>query len=305
MVGKRLPSSPTAVTVGAADRTRFRTTAKVPEDARRAGVLVRQSRVVPEETAIALSYGGSTHAVMMATPADLEDFAIGFSLTEGIITDPDQIETVEVVAEDNGIDLQISLRDEQNEALRLRRRHMAGPVGCGLCGIESIEQAVRATSDVSGSSLRLSDEDVVQAVGLLNGQQPLHIETRAVHGAAFYVPGQGLIAVREDVGRHNALDKLTGAAARAGFKGTQGAVVVTSRVSVEMVQKAAIAGSPVIIAISAPTALAIRTAEEAGMTLIALVRGDEFEIFTHPERIERDEEERAPFSTRASRTDSF
>jgi FdhD protein len=164
---------------------------------------------------------------------------------------------------------------------------------------------VRATSDVSGSSLRLSDEDVVQAVGLLNGQQPLHIETRAVHGAAFYVPGQGLIAVREDVGRHNALDKLTGAAARAGFKGTQGAVVVTSRVSVEMVQKAAIAGSPVIIAISAPTALAIRTAEEAGMTLIALVRGDEFEIFTHPERIERDEEERAPFSTRASRTDSF
>jgi FdhD protein len=126
----------------------------------------------------------------------------------------------------------------------------------------------------------------VQAVGLLNGQQPLHIETRAVHGAAFYVPGRGLIAVREDVGRHNALDKLTGAAARAGFKGAEGAVVVTSRVSVEMVQKTAIAGSPVIIAISAPTALAIRTAEAAGMTLIALVRGDEFEIFTHPERIE-------------------
>ncbi|ASY58368.1 MULTISPECIES: formate dehydrogenase accessory sulfurtransferase FdhD [Sinorhizobium] len=304
MAGKRRPP-PIAATVGAAERSRFTTTAKVPEVARRAGVLVSQSRLVPEETAIALTYGGSTHAVMMATPADLEDFAVGFSLTEGIITDPDQIDDVEVIAEDKGIDLQIRLRDEQNEALRLRRRHMAGPVGCGLCGIESIEQAVRTTPDVSGSSLRLSDEDVVRAVGMLNGQQPLHLETRAVHGAAFYVPGRGLIAVREDVGRHNALDKLTGAAALAGFRGDQGAVVVTSRVSVEMVQKTAITGSPVIIAISAPTALAIRTAEQAGMTLIALVRGDEFEIFTHPERLERDEEERAPFSPRASRSEPF
>ncbi|TCN32021.1 formate dehydrogenase accessory sulfurtransferase FdhD [Sinorhizobium americanum] len=305
MAGKRRPPSPAAVTVGAAERSRFSTTAKVPEEARRAGVLVSQSRHVPEETPIALTYGGSTHAVMMATPADLADFAVGFSLTEGIITDPDQVEDVEVIAEDNGIDLQIRLRDEQNDALRLRRRHMAGPVGCGLCGIESIEQAVRTTPDVSGSSLRLSDEDVVRAVAMLNGQQPLHLKTRAVHGAAFYVPGRGLIAVREDVGRHNALDKLTGATARAGFKGAQGAVVVTSRVSVEMVQKTAITGSPVIIAISAPTALAIRTAEEAGMTLIALVRGNEFEIFTHAERIERDEEERAPFSPRVCRSEPF
>jgi FdhD protein len=295
MADKRLSFSP-AVRIRAADMTRFRTTANVPEKARRAGAMVAQSRVVPEETPIALTYGGSTHAVMMATPADLEDFAVGFSLTEGIITDPEQIEAIEVVPEEKGIDLQITLKDELNEALRLRRRHMAGPVGCGLCGIESIEQAVRQTPDVSASPLRLSDEEVVQAIGRLNGQQPLHIETRAVHGAAFYVPGRGLIAVREDVGRHNALDKLTGAAARAGFKGSQGAVVVTSRISVEMVQKTAITGSPVIIAISAPTALAIRTAEEAGMTLIALVRGDEFEIFTHAERIERDDENHARFS---------
>ncbi|WP_085025695.1 formate dehydrogenase accessory sulfurtransferase FdhD [Ensifer aridi] len=298
MADKRVSSSPAVVTVRAADMSRFRTTMKVPEAARRAGAMVTQSRLVPEEMPIALTYGGSTHAVMMATPADLEDFAVGFSLTEGIITGPEQIEAVEIVAEEKGIDLQITLVDEQNEALRLRRRHMAGPVGCGLCGIESIEQAVRQTPDVSGSPLRLSEQDVVDAVGLLDGRQPLHIATRAVHGAAFYVPGRGLTAVREDVGRHNALDKLTGAAARAGFKGTQGAVVVTSRVSVEMVQKTAIAGSPVIIAISAPTALAIRTAEEAGMTLIALVRGDEFEIFTHAERIGRDEEERTPFSAR-------
>ena len=221
---------------------------------------------------------------MMATPADLEDFAVGFSLTEGIITDPSEIEAIEPIVEDKGIDVQIRLADAQNDALVARRRHMAGPVGCGLCGIESIEQAVRETPSVRASQLTLSEDEVAEAVRLLNGQQPLHMETRAVHGAGFYVPGTGLIAVREDVGRHNALDKLAGAAARAGYRGAVGAVVVTSRVSVEMVQKTAIVGSPFIIAISAPTALAIRTAEQAGMTLIALVRGDEFENFTGAER---------------------
>ena len=261
------------------------TTALVPELVRRNGRLADGSRIVPEETAIAFSYGGSTHAVMMATPADLEDFAVGFSLTEGIISDPSEIEAIEPVVEDKGIDLQIRLADAQNDALVARRRHMAGPVGCGLCGIESIEQAVRETPSVRASQLTLSEDEVAEAVRLLNGQQPLHMETRAVHGAGFYVPGTGLIAVREDVGRHNALDKLAGAAARAGYRGAAGAVVVTSRVSVEMVQKTAIVGSPFIIAISAPTALAIRTAEQAGMTLIALVRGDEFEIFTGAERV--------------------
>ena len=263
----------------------FPTHTKVAETARRSGRLGDGERFVPEETPVAFSYAGSTHAVMMATPADLEDFATGFSLTEGVITDLAEIETIEVVAEDKGIDLQIRLADAQNDALTARRRHMAGPVGCGLCGIESIEQAVRVTPSVRSSSLALSEEEVVEAVRLLNGQQPLHMVTRAVHGAGFYVPGQGLIAVREDVGRHNALDKLVGAARRAGHAGSAGAVVVTSRVSVEMVQKTAIIGSPFIIAISAPTALAIRTAEEAGMTLIALVRGEEFEIFTGAERI--------------------
>ncbi|MGX5722790.1 formate dehydrogenase accessory sulfurtransferase FdhD [Shinella zoogloeoides] len=266
----------------------FATTTKVSETARRSGRLTAGERIVPEETPVAFSYAGSTHAVMMATPADLEDFAVGFSLTEGIIADPAEIETVEAVAEDKGIDLQIRLADAQNDALTARRRHMAGPVGCGLCGIESIEQAVRVTPSVSSSSLTLSEEDVVEAVRLLNGQQPLHMVTRAVHGAGFYVPGKGLVAVREDVGRHNALDKLVGAARRAGHAGAAGAVVVTSRVSVEMVQKTAVIGSPFIIAISAPTALAIRTAQEAGMTLIALVRGDEFEIFTGAERVVAD-----------------
>ncbi|CAK7258330.1 MULTISPECIES: formate dehydrogenase accessory sulfurtransferase FdhD [unclassified Shinella] len=263
----------------------FSTTTKVAEIARRNGRLAEGERFVPEETPVAFSYAGSTHAVMMATPADLEDFAVGFSLTEGIITDPGEIETIEVLAEDKGIDVQIRLADAQNDALTARRRHMAGPVGCGLCGIESIEQAVRVTPSVRASSLTLSEDAVVEAVRLLNGRQTLHMVTRAVHGAGFYVPGDGLIAVREDVGRHNALDKLVGAARRAGHAGSTGAVVVTSRVSVEMVQKTAIIGSPFIIAISAPTALAIRTAEEAGMTLIALVRGEEFEIFTGAERI--------------------
>lgn len=263
----------------------FSTTTKVAEIARCNGRLPEGERFVPEETPVAFSYAGSTHAVMMATPADLEDFAVGFSLTEGIITDPGEIETIEVLAEDKGIDVQVRLADAQNDALTARRRHMAGPVGCGLCGIESIEQAVRVTPSVRASSLTLSEDAVVEAVRLLNGQQPLHMVTRAVHGAGFYVPGEGLIAVREDVGRHNALDKLVGAARRAGHAGSAGAVVVTSRVSVEMVQKTAIIGSPFIIAISAPTALAIRTAEEAGMTLIALVRGEEFEIFTGAERI--------------------
>jgi len=271
----------------------FASSIKVPETARRNGRLSDGERFVPEETPVAFSYVGSTHAVMMATPGDLEDFAVGFSLTEGIITDPAEIETIEVLQEDKGIDLQIRLADAQNDALTARRRHMAGPVGCGLCGIESIEQAVRVTPSVRSSSLTLSEDDVVEAVRLLNGQQPLHMTTRAVHGAGFYVPGTGLVAVREDVGRHNALDKLVGAARLAGHAGGTGAVVVTSRVSVEMVQKTAIIGSPFIIAISAPTALAIRTAEEAGMTLIALVRGDEFEIFTGAERIVSGPERRA------------
>ncbi|MBX4990986.1 FdhD protein [Rhizobium binae] len=263
----------------------FPTTARASETARRNGLMVGGSRIVPEEVPIAFSYDGTSHAVMMATPADLEDFAVGFSLTEGIIAERTEISDIEVVAGEEGIDVQVSLVDDVADRLRARRRSMAGPVGCGLCGIESIEQAVRPVPDVSASPLALSHSDIVRAVSLLNEAQPLHRETRAVHGAAFYRPGKGLIAVREDVGRHNALDKLCGAVIDCRESGGDGAVVVTSRLSVEMVQKAAILGSPVLIAISAPTALAIRTAEKAGMTLVALVRGEDFEIFSHPHRI--------------------
>ena len=263
----------------------FQTTARAPETARHNGLMHSGSRIVPEEVPIAFSYGGSSHAVMMATPDDLEDFAVGFSLTEGIITERTEIAAIEIVEGEQGIDVQVSLVDDVADRLRARRRSMAGPVGCGLCGIESIEQAVRPVPDVSASPLTLSHADIVRAVSLLNEAQPLHRETRAVHGAGFYLPAKGLLAVREDVGRHNALDKLCGAVIDAGENGRNGAVAVTSRLSVEMVQKAAILGSPVLIAISAPTALAIRTAEEAGMPLVALVRGEDFEIFTHPHRI--------------------
>ncbi len=253
--------------------------------ARLAGILRTGERMVPEEVPVAFTYGGTTHAVMMATPADLEDFAVGFSLNEGIITKPEDILAIEVVEQGPGIDIQISLADPAADALRLRRRHMAGPVGCGLCGIESIEQALRPVPRIAAPAFTLQADEIADAVRDLAAGQILNKATHAVHGAGFYIPGKGLVAIREDVGRHNALDKLSGAVLRAGYNGGDGVIAVTSRLSVEMVQKAASLGSAVLLAISAPTALAIRTAEAAGMTLAALVRGQDFEIFTNADRI--------------------
>ena len=254
--------------------------------ARRATGTTAATRMVPEETPVALSFAGTTHAVMMASPTDFEDFAIGFSLTEGIIQSAAEIDAITVEDHGAGIDIQIRLKDTANTRFEQRRRRLAGPVGCGLCGIESIEEAMRSVASVATSTLALDADDIVRSVRLLSKVQPLHAETGAVHAAGFYVPGQGIVLAREDVGRHNALDKLAGSLAKAGIDGTTGAVVVTSRVSVEMVQKTAAIGAAIIIAVSAPTALAIRTADEAGMTLVALVRGEEFDVFTHPERID-------------------
>lgn len=241
------------------------------------------ARVLAGEVAVAMSYGGSTHAVMMATPDDLVDFAFGFSLTEGIIAQAGEIEAVEIVPFDKGIDVQITLRDDRSKALAARRRSMAGPVGCGLCGLESIEAAARDVPRARPGGFCLGEADVNAAVNALAKSQPLFAATRAVHGAGFF--RDGLTAVREDVGRHNALDKLIGALARAGIDAGEGAIVVSSRLSVEMVQKAAIAGSPVLIAISAPTVLAVETAAAAGITLVATARGDGFSVYTHGERI--------------------
>ncbi|TGQ06577.1 formate dehydrogenase accessory sulfurtransferase FdhD [Mesorhizobium sp. M2E.F.Ca.ET.219.01.1.1] len=264
---------------------RRKATTQISRLAHRAGGTAAANRMVPEETPVAFSFAGTTHAVMMASPADFEDFALGFSLTEGIIADPNEIEAIGVEDLGAGIDIQIRLKDQANTRFQARRRRLAGPVGCGLCGIESIEEAMRSVDAVGASRLTLQAEDITSAVRLLSKVQPLHAETGAVHAAGFYLPGKGIVMAREDVGRHNALDKLAGALAKAGIDGSSGAVVVTSRVSVEMVQKTAAIGAAIVMAVSAPTALAIRTADAAGMTLVALVRGDDFDIFTHPERV--------------------
>jgi FdhD protein len=251
----------------------------------KSGRFADTDREIAAEVPVAFSYGGSTQAVMMATPENLEDFAIGFTLNEGIVADVADILSVDLLEDGGGIDLQIALSGDNENALRARRRAMAGPVGCGLCGIESIEEALKPVRLVPESGLELSPASVAHAVDQLGKAQPLFAHTHAVHGAGFYVPGVGLLFAREDVGRHNALDKLCGAMARAGIKASQGAVVLTSRVSVEMVQKTAMAGCPAIIAISAPSALAVEMAKEAGITLIALARGADFEVFSHAGRI--------------------
>ena len=243
------------------------------------------ARVLAEETAVALVYDGATHAVMMASPADLEDFALGFSLTEDIVSSADAIEALEVVPR-GALGCEVRMRLAEATGLRhlRRRRALAGPVGCGLCGIQSLSEAARAVPPVR-SALRLWPGAIKAAMQALAGAQAMNRDARALHAAAFWRPGDGLVAIREDVGRHNALDKLAGALARAGQSGQDGLVALTSRVSVEMVQKAARIGAPVIAAVSAPTALAVRTAEACGVTLVAIVRDSDFEVFTHPVRV--------------------
>lgn len=252
--------------------------------AQRGGVSFASSRVVPDEQAIAFTYNGSTHAVMMATPADLEDFAVGFALTEGLINDRSEIESLDFVSTPLGIEVRAWLKGDQAEAYAKRRRSMAGPTGCGLCGIESLEAAMRPPLQVTAET-KFSPEEIVAAMASLDPAQTLNDLTHAVHGAGFWTPREGLVALREDVGRHNALDKLVGALVRAGRTAADGLVLMTSRVSIELIQKAARLNAPVLVAVSAPTAAAIRLADEAGMTLVAVARRQDFEVFTHSERL--------------------
>lgn len=241
-------------------------------------------RSIPEETPVALVYNGSTEAVMMASPADLEDFAFGFSFTEGLITNLTEVVELAVLHDERGIELRMWLTDQQGHAYRKRRRRLAGPSGCGLCGIESLAEANRSAKTVNEGRTWLPDE-VAAAVASLTEQQQLHRQTRATHAACFFRPTDGAIAAREDVGRHNALDKLVGSLLRRGIDASEGAIVISSRVSIEMVQKAAMIGAPVLIAVSAPTALAVRMAEAANITLIAVARGDSWLLFSHSRRI--------------------
>jgi FdhD protein len=250
----------------------------------RGGAPALSSRLVPEEKGVALTYGGSTYAVMMATPLDLDDFGIGFSITEGIIESANEIQSLDLIQNDLGIEVRIWLNSTRSDCLIARRRAIVGPVGCGLCGIESLEQACLAPRQVTSRS-KFRARDLLNAMRALQPLQRLNQKTHAVHAAAFWSASKGMGPVREDVGRHNALDKLAGVLVRDNTPRGGGAVLITSRVSVEIVQKTAMIGVPVLVAVSAPTTLAIATAERAGITLVAVAREDGYEVFTHPDRI--------------------
>ena len=247
------------------------------------GVSRDGSRALAEELPVALTYDGATHAVMMATPIDLDDFAIGFSLTEGLIGAPADITDIAVVPVELGIDVRIWLTKPAGDMIVTRRRRLLGASGCGMCGLESLAEANRSIPLVRGEP-RLNASAIAAAVAALRPAQILNEQTRAMHGAAFHRPGSPLL-LREDVGRHNALDKLAGALARAGQSAADGILLLSSRISVEMVQKAAMMGAPVVVAVSAPTAMAVRLAEQARITLVGIARDDGFEVFTHRERI--------------------
>lgn len=228
---------------------------------------------LPEEAPVAFVYNGDPFAVMMATPADLEDFALGFSLTEGIIPRPDALMLTKVMRQPNGWELCLAVDEDRADLARLAgRRGLEGRGGCGLCGVETLAQAMRALPRVPPGPAGVTPAAIARAFDSLPDHQPLNARTRSVHGAAFCDPDGRIVLTREDVGRHSALDKLVGAVARAGLSAAAGFVVLTSRCGVELVQKAAFAGVPLLATLSAPTALALETARAAGVTLAARAR---------------------------------
>jgi formate dehydrogenase accessory protein FdhD len=233
-----------------------------------------------QETAVALVYNGISHAVMMCTPLDLEDFALGFSLSEGIITQPFEMKGVEISVVAQGFTVDIEITEARFHALRDVRRSLVGRTGCGLCGVDSLDAAMRPVARV-GNASSASSADIQAALARLAELQPLNDATGAVHAAGLWQRGE--MVVREDVGRHNALDKLIGATAR--FSDRQGVLAMTSRASYEIVYKAASAGIEIVAAISAPTSLAVELAEQAGITLIGFARDDRMTVYSRPGRI--------------------
>ncbi|MEQ8964457.1 MAG: formate dehydrogenase accessory sulfurtransferase FdhD [Azospirillaceae bacterium] len=236
------------------------------------------------EAPVAFLYNCASHAVMMATPGDLEDFAYGFTISEGIVADASEIAAVRATPKGVGYSLGIDIPGERAAALSGRARNMEGRTGCGLCGVAEIEQALRPLP-VATVNATIRAQAVARALDALPAAQALNRETGAVHAAAFADREGRLLVVREDVGRHNALDKTIGAAARRGLDPAGGFVVVTSRCSMEMVQKTATFGCPVLVAISAPTSLAVELAEDAGLTVAAFARGERLNLYARPERI--------------------
>lgn len=242
--------------------------------------------VVAEEVPVALEYNGISHAVMMASPADLEDFALGFSLTEGILQDRSELFDCDIVAAADGIQVQMQIATERFVALKEKRRNLTGRTGCGLCGAETLQQAVRKPARVACDA-QFSAGRIYSAMADMQKQQHLQQVTGATHAAAWLQADGSIALVREDVGRHNALDKLIGALVLQDPKQdfSSGAMLITSRASYEMVQKAASMGCGFIVAVSAPTALAIRLAEQADVTLLGFVRQPGHVVYTHPQRL--------------------
>jgi FdhD protein len=244
------------------------------------------NEIVAQEVAVALVYNGISHAVMMATPCDLEDFARGFSLTEHIVEKPSEIYDIEVEPVPRGIEVRLTIAGQRMAGLQERRRTLAGRTGCGLCGVDSIDEAMRPVA-VSASRVTVSRRAIERAMAALPGEQRINRLNGATHAAGWAAADGTLLAVREDVGRHNALDKLGGAIAR--LEGARAApgnfVVVTSRCSYEMVHKTAALEAAAIAAVSAPTSLAIEIAEQAGIALVAFVRDGRLTVYANPQRI--------------------
>ena len=240
-------------------------------------------RTIAVETPVNILFGGIPFAVMMTTPADLEDFAIGFALTEGIVESLSDIRGVAIERAEGGLKVNVTLAGERMSAHLARGRAISGRTGCGLCGIEDLSSLPAVRARIAEAE-PVDPAAVKAALRALDESQPLNAETRAVHGAAWCDRDGGIVALREDVGRHNALDKLIGALARTGVAPADGFFVITSRCSFEMVAKAAIFGASTLVALSAPTSLAIERAQASGVTLIAIARADQATIFTQADR---------------------
>ena len=243
-----------------------------------------QQDYIAEEVPVSLIYNGTPHVVMLATPTNLEEFALGFSITEGIIKTPQELLSTRVYNRSNGIEVYLQIPKQRFDCLADKGRNLTGRTGCGLCGASTLQQVIRQPNSVS-DGLTLSGHDLLSALTDIKHCQNLNQLTGSVHAAAWAIPGQNVVELREDVGRHNALDKLIGFLLRTHKDLTSGFVIVTSRASYEMVQKTAWVGITLLAAISAPTGLAIRLANEAGLTLIGFARDDQHVIYTHPQRL--------------------
>jgi FdhD protein len=239
---------------------------------------------VAEEVPIAFVYNARPYVVVMGTPSDLEDLAVGFSLTEGVVTSERDIQRVEIVRASHGIELQVEISTADAQKLTERARGMASRTGCGLCGIESISDVLRMPTRLS-HTLDITRDAMWSAVDALAHQQSLNNQTNTAHAAGWATPDGVLHVVREDVGRHNALDKVLGALAREERAASAGFILITSRASYEMVQKAALRGVELVAAISRPTGLAIRLAQASGITLVGLLRGRTANVYSDTSRI--------------------